>query len=97
MDEENWDDQGPTQELGRMVKAEKCSPDYEGMIRGVEESTAVAQRLFSAVEDTILTPIGIGISSRKLTGLLGTLYVKIKRYELTREQIIRNQEADPTP
>ena len=77
----------------KMVRAEKCRPDYEAQIKGLTEKHTKNQRLL----DALLDYIGSQRVRDKLAEMVGELVCEGRNLSKTIEQVLAAWEADPEP
>ena len=73
-----------------MMKAERCKPDYELMIKRERERLNKVDKLLEA----IFNYIGTMVSKGKMAELIGELTCMSRRYNASIEDLIEQQEKE---
>jgi hypothetical protein len=95
MEDESWgiESESPTPGMGRR---ERCVPDYEKLIKEVNERLLITQNFFEAVKAALLGP-HLGFNRNKLKSLLGWLYIKAVELKREQEKLVLEAEKEQKP
>jgi len=77
-------------ELGQKIRAEKCKPDYEGMIKRISETRAKTD----AFRDAALVYFEGRNANGKMAELIGELVTKCNSLQREHDNLIQSQEND---
>ena len=90
-DSERGDSEMPS--TSGMAKAEKCRPDFEGLIEQEKEKQILLASLYESTKEVVMSELHfIGLEKRKLKDLMGSLHVRLTISAETLNILFNKQE-----